>query len=116
MRCSHALFVATILIPSLAFSAAQSPAPNASQQNAPAPKAVPSQPASPSETLQSALDAVRQAIGSLRLAKWKKGTVREEAGTNINAIHRDLQGTLPSLLRTGDATPRTVSNVLPVSR
>jgi hypothetical protein len=116
MRCSHALFVAAILVPSLAFSAAQSPTTSAPQQSTPAPKAGPSQPASPSETVQPALDAVRQAIGSLRLEKWKKGTVREEAGTSINAIQRDLQDTLPSLLKTADAAPGTVSKVLPITR
>jgi hypothetical protein len=115
MRFFHALFVATILSPSLASSAAQSPVTDAPQQNTPAPKAVP-QPASPSETLQPALDAVQQTIGAIKLERWKKGTVREEAATNINAIQRDLQGTLPSLLKTADTAPGAPSKVLPVSR
>jgi hypothetical protein len=116
MRCSHALFVAAILAASLAFSVAQSPTPSAPQQSTPAPKAGPSRPATPSETLQSALDGVQKTIGSLKLEKWKKGTIREEAGASINSIQRDLQGTLPSLLKTADAAPGTVSKVLPVSR
>jgi hypothetical protein len=52
----------------------------------------------------------------VRLEKWKRGTVREEAGTNIDAIQRDLRGTLPALLKEADAAPATLSKVLPVSR
>jgi peptidoglycan hydrolase-like protein with peptidoglycan-binding domain len=59
---------------------------------------------------------VQQTVTTLRLDKWKRGTVRDETGENINAILRDLQVTLPPLLGAADAAQGTVSNVLPVSR
>lgn len=109
MRIFLAVFVATILFPSITLSAAQSPS-NGATQSAPAPSPV------PSAILEPALNTVQQTVGALKLDKWKKGTVREEAGTNIDAIQRDLHGTLPSLLKTADAAPTTISKVLPVSR
>jgi hypothetical protein len=59
---------------------------------------------------------VQQTIGGLKLDKWKRGSVRDEAGTNVDAIQRDLQGTLPSLLKEADSAPGSLSKVLPVSR
>jgi hypothetical protein len=66
--------------------------------------------------LQSSLDAVQQAVVALKLDKWKKGTVRDEAGTHISSIQRDLQTTLPPLLKAADAAPATTSKILPVAR
>ena len=48
-----------------------------------------------SETLKPALVGVLQTLGSLKLDKWKRGSVREEAGSNIDTIQRDLEETLP---------------------
>ncbi len=110
MRISHTVFVATILFPTLVLSAAQSPA------NGGPPQGTATSTPTPSSILQPALDTVQQTIRAVKLEKWKRGTVREEADTNINAIQRDLQGTLPSLLKTADAAPTTLSKVLPVSR
>ncbi len=59
---------------------------------------------------------MQQTVGSLKLDRWKRGTVRDEAGTNVDAIQRDLQGTLPSLLKDADTAPGSLSKVLPVSR
>ena len=42
--------------------------------------------------------------------------MRDEAGTIIDAIQRDLQGTLPALLKEADAAPGTLTKVLPLSR
>jgi hypothetical protein len=66
--------------------------------------------------LRPALDQVQQAVGSLNVQKWKKGNVRDEAGDHISSILRDLHTTLPPLLDTADASPGTISKVLPVSR
>ena len=72
---------------------------------------------SPSATMQPALDDLQQVLGSLRPDKWKgPGEVREEASANIDSIHRDLQGTLPSLLATADAAPNSVAQILPAFR
>ena len=73
-------------------------------------------PSAPSDILRRSLDEVQQTIGALKLDKWKRGTVRDEAGTSVDAIQRDLQGTLPSLLKEADSAPGTLSKVLPVSR
>jgi hypothetical protein len=73
-------------------------------------------PTAPSEIMQRSLDEVRITVGQVRLDKWKRGSVRDEAGTNIEAIQRDLQGTLPALLKEADAAPTTLSKVLPLSR
>jgi hypothetical protein len=73
-------------------------------------------PSTPSDILQRSLDEVQKTIGDLKLDKWKRGTVRDEAGTNVDAIQRDLKGTLPSLLKDADSTPGSLSKVLPVSR
>jgi hypothetical protein len=66
--------------------------------------------------LRPALDQVQQAVGALNVEKWKKGSVRDEAGDHISAILRDLHTTLPPLLDTADASPGTISKVLPLSR
>jgi hypothetical protein len=73
-------------------------------------------PAAPSDILQRSLDEVRITVGNVRLDKWKRGSVRDEAGTNIDAIQRDLQGTLPGLLKDADGAPGTLTKVLPLSR
>ena len=59
---------------------------------------------------------VRITAGNVKIDKWKRGSVRDEAGTNIDAIQRDLQGTLPALLKDADAAPGTLTKVLPLSR
>ena len=73
-------------------------------------------PAAPSDILQRSLDEVRITVGNVKLDKWKRGSVRDEAGTNIDAIQRDLQGTLPTLLKDADSAPGTLTKVLPLSR
>ncbi|HXS78264.1 MAG TPA: hypothetical protein VN753_18945 [Terracidiphilus sp.] len=73
-------------------------------------------PSAPSDILQRSLDEVRITVGNVRLDKWKRGSVRDEAGTNIDAIERDLQGTLPALLKDADSAPGTLTKVLPLSR
>lgn len=73
-------------------------------------------PSAPSDILQRSLDEVRITIGNVKLDKWKRGNVRDEAGTNIDAIQRDLQGTLPGLLKDADSAPGRLTKVLPLSR
>lgn len=73
-------------------------------------------PSAPSDILQRSLDEVRITVGNVKLDKWKKGNVRDEAGTNIDAVQRDLQGTLPTLLKDADSAPGTLTKVLPLSR
>jgi hypothetical protein len=70
----------------------------------------------PSSLLQPSLDALQQAVSGLQIEKWKKGTVRDEAAANVSSIQKDLQSTLPPLLKQADSTPQAVSKTLPVAR
>jgi len=131
MRTSEAVFMAAIVISSSLALAAQSPAKNASTAQSLAQAASPAQAAQPpqgveppapippiaaSGLLHPALDTVQRTVGAVRLEKWKRGNIREETAEDINAIQRDLETTLPPLLRQADDAQGTVSNVLPVSR
>jgi hypothetical protein len=73
-------------------------------------------PSAPSDILQRSLDEVRITVGNVKLDKWKRGSVRDEAGKNLDAIQRDLQGALPGLLKDADSAPGTLTKVLPLSR
>ncbi|SRR6266568_2480244 len=110
MFISNALFVTAIVISSSVTGLAQAAASGAPTQ------ATPTAPLPPSAILLPGIDSVKQTLGVLKLEKWKKGSVRDEAGSNLDAIQRDLQGTLPALLKAADAAPSTISKVLPVSR
>ncbi len=110
MRISNAVFILAICSSASIAWAAQSPSPGVPAQALPLPRVV------PSGLLQPSLDTVQQALGALRLEKWKRGTVRDEAEQNIGGILRDVKENLPPLLRDADAAPGTLSKVLPVSR
>ncbi len=70
----------------------------------------------PSELLQQAMDTLQQTVGGLKLEKWKGGSVRAEAAANVSSIQKDLDGTLPGLLKDADASPNSLSSLLPVYR
>ena len=76
----------------------------------------PSAPPATTALLRPALDQVQQTVGAVNVEKWKKGSVRDEAGDHIRAILRDMHTTLPPLLDTAGASPETISKMLPVSR
>jgi hypothetical protein len=116
MTISNAVFVVTLVISPALFSSAQSTATGTSTGSGTSSAANYFTPSAPSDILQRALDEVKITVGGVRLEKWKRGTVRDEAGTNIDAIQRDLQGTLPGLLRDADAAPGSLTKVLPLSR
>lgn len=107
---SNAFFLAVIFCSLCLVTAAQSSA------NGTPVQAAPSAPPAPSGLLRPALDQVQQTVGALKVEKWKRGSVRNEAGDHISAILRDLHTTLPPLLDTADASPGTISKMLPVSR
>jgi hypothetical protein len=110
MRIANAVFILSIFFsPSVPY-ASQAPA-----KAAPVPAVAPAPPP-PSALLRPSLDAVQQTVAGLKLEKWKRGTVREEADANVGTIERDLADTLPALLREADAAPGTLSKMLPVSR
>jgi hypothetical protein len=114
MHISHAAFLVTMLCaPSVGLAGQSAPAANSASQAAPAPAQSVNR--GPSGLLQPSLDALEQAVGAVKLEKWKGGTARAEAGPNISSILRDLQTTLPALLKEADAVPGSVSKSLPVS-
>ncbi len=105
MRMIQAALILTMLcIPSIVY-AGQSPTSEATAA-----------PLAPSERLKPSLDMLQQTVGELRLEKWKGGTVRQEAASNIQSVQHDLQANLPSLLADADATPRSLRSALPLLR
>ena len=117
MIITKSAFIVTALLSSTIFCPGQTAvsAPGSSTTDVSASSA-PFTPSAPSDILQRSLDEVQQTVGGIKLDKWKRGSVRDEAGNNIDAIQRDLKGTLPDLMKQADTAPGTLSKVLPVSR
>ena len=92
------------------------PASTANSPVTPTPAAAPLNAATPSGLLQPSLDTVQQTLNSLHVERWKRGSVREEAGSDINSILTDMQTNLPPLLKDADSAPGTLSKTLPLSR
>jgi hypothetical protein len=115
MRISNSAFILAVLFSASFVRAWQAPA-HSTPAPSVSPAVVPAPPPAPSALLRPSLDTVQQTVSAVRLERWKKGTVREEADANIGTILRNLQDTLPSLLREADAAPGTLSKMLPVSR
>ena len=113
MSICKAIFFATIFSPMLICAAQTAVGGPATSVTPPASNVF--TPAPPSEILKPALQEVLQTVGAVNLDKWKKGSVRDEAGKNIDAIQRYMHGTMPQLIVEGDAAPGTLSKVLPVS-
>ena len=80
---------------------------------APAP---PAASVAPSSVLQPALSSVESTLTSLKMDKWKKGTIREESGDNVNAILKDLKTNLPPLMADADAVPGALSKSIPLMK
>jgi hypothetical protein len=133
MRISNAVLVAAISFAPLVACMAQGPsiaahgqsstaaptaaaAPASSATSPPgAPPAAPPLPP-PSGLLQPSLDSVQQTLGSLRVEKWKRGSVRDEANQDISSLVKDMQSNLPPLLKDADGGPGTLSKVLPLAK
>src|SRR5579871_688175 len=95
------------------------PAPAKTTASAAAMPAAPSIPSpapfTTSAILQPSLDGVKQALGSVRVDKWKRGSVRDEAADDINSIQREIEEHLPPLMEQADAAQGALSKALPVS-
>ncbi|MGB6194090.1 MAG: hypothetical protein WBF42_16615 [Terracidiphilus sp.] len=81
----------------------------------PAPAIPPPPPFASSAILGSSLDTVKQTLDAVRVDKWKRGTVRDEATDDINSIQREIQENLPPLMQQADAAQGALSKVLPVA-
>src|SRR5579863_1259109 len=67
-------------------------------------------------TLAPSLDAVHTTLAALRLDRWKKGSVRDEASTYIDQIQHDIASNLPPLVETADGAPGSVGKSLPLAK
>jgi hypothetical protein len=69
-----------------------------------------------SSLLQPALTQTQATLSTLKVDKWKKGSVRDEAGQNVSALLRDLQSNIPPLVTAADAEPTALSRALPLMK
>jgi phosphoketolase len=84
-------------------------------ETAPAPTPVP--PAvTASSLLQPALTQAQSTLSAMKTDKWKKGSVRDEAGQNIAALLHDLQSNIPPLMTAADAEPTALSRAIPLMK
>ncbi len=81
----------------------------------PAPAIPPPPPFATSAILGSSLDTVKQTLDAVRVDKWKRGSVRDEAADDINSIQREMQENLPPLMQEADAAQGALSKALPVA-
>jgi hypothetical protein len=132
MRKTNTAFVVVVLFSPLIFCAvlarfaeAQTQAlPTASTTSKPSDDAAASVPdavaapviRSTSTILEPSLDTVQQTLAGLKVDRWKRGSVRDEASADINSIQQDMQTHIGPLLKDADAAPGTLSKTLPVSR
>jgi hypothetical protein len=129
MRISNALFAVAVFCSPSVPCLAQAPSNGTDPTSTPAstsappvtsPPAAPAAPAPlppPSGLLASSLDSVRQTLGSLRVERWKRGSVRDEASEDINSIMTDMQTNLPTLMKDADGgPPGSLSKVLPLAK
>jgi hypothetical protein len=124
MQISHAALISTLsFAPVMLYGQAKPAAPagpSAPAQakpvstTAPAPPPATTLPATPSTLLQPALHDLEDTLGALKFDRWKKGSVRDEATSNANAILGDLKTKLPPLLTETDAANGSISQTVPL--
>ena len=108
MQIPHTLRIFAFLVSTGVFCAAQgAPATPPEQKQPVAPVAATS-------LVQPSLDAVTNTLNSLKLEKWKKGSVRDEAEQNVNSMLHDVQTNVPPLMAAADATPGSLSAAMPL--
>jgi hypothetical protein len=106
---SHAALISTLtLAPLLLHGQGTAPA---AQTPAPLPA-----PVVPSTLLHPALTVVDSTLNSVKIDKWKKGSIREEAANNIKAVLDDLKTNLPPLIAAADAAPGALSKSVPLMK
>jgi len=78
--------------------------------------AAPAAAVAPSSVLQPALSNMESTLNSIKMDKWKKGTIREESSDNVNAILKDLKTNLPPLMSDADSAPGALSKSIPLMK
>lgn len=94
-------------------TAGQAPAP-AAQQTPAAATPAPAAPATAADLLMPSLSSARSTLMALKLDKWKKGTVREEAESNIDTLVNDLNNNMQPLVEGADTSPGQLSKAIPL--
>jgi hypothetical protein len=99
-------------------SAAKTPTAPASVST-PAPASAPA-PAPPLPTytdlLKPSLSSLHDTLSTLRIDKWKNGSVRADADHDTRSILDDLNEKVPGLLKDADAAPNRVASALALTR
>ena len=67
-----------------------------------------------SSMLKPSLAAVMDTLNGLKIDKWKKGSVREEAEGHVESLLKDLQTNLPLLISGADSAPGQLSASIPL--
>jgi len=116
MQISHAALISTLsFAPAMLYSQARPASAAGPSAAAPVQPAVTTPaPALPSALLQPALHDVENTLNSLKFDKWKKGSVRDEAASNSNAILSDIKTKLPPMMAETDAANGSVSQTVPL--
>jgi hypothetical protein len=111
MPFSHAALISTLSFAPLMLHGQANSTPPQTPPPAPAATAV-----VPSKLLQPALAEVESTLNSVKTDKWKKGSVRDEAGANVDAMLHDLKTNLPPLMAAADAAPGSLSKSIPLMK
>jgi hypothetical protein len=69
-----------------------------------------------SSTLSPSLGTVHKTLAGLRLDRWKKGSVRDDASTYVDQIQHDIATNMPPLMATADSAPNSVGKALPLAK
>jgi hypothetical protein len=127
MRSANSVFVIAVLcatafspLPSFGQAASAKPTTaltpgDAAMPPQPPPAAAPAAPKA-SSLLQPSLTTVQQTLTGLKVERWKRGSVRDEASADINSIQQDMQQHVPGLLQDADGAPGALSKSLPLAR
>jgi hypothetical protein len=113
MQISHAALILTLAVAGGAVYGQDAGAPAGGTVQAPtATEATPVNTAS--SLLKPSLAAVQDTLNGLKLDRWKKGSVRDEAGAHVESLLKDLQTTLPSLVTAADGG--SLSQAIPLMK
>ncbi len=69
----------------------------------------------PSGILAPALSEVTTTLKGLNFDRWHRGSIREEASSNVDSILQDINERVPPLFKSADAAPYSISVDLPLS-
>lgn len=116
MRIPHVALILVVAVSTAAGQTApggQSPAGGGA---APQQDSALAQPATASSMLQPALAMAQNTLNALKLDRWKKGSVRDEAGDHVSTLLHDLQANFQPLIAASDAAPGSLSMWLPLTK